>query len=153
MKLCTRCGRRRSLKLFNRHKSRKDGYNPWCKSCNEEYLRRYFRINGSRMRSQVSLSKQKRREVLQTNLIEYLIDHPCSDCGETNIILLDFDHIRGNKKASISKMLANGCSWANTLIEISKCVVRCTKCHRLVTAERNRDYRWRYMQIRALNST
>ena len=44
------------------------------------------------------------RNEAKTFVQEYLSTHPCVDCGETNPIVLEFEHVRGKKKASISKI-------------------------------------------------
>ena len=67
---------------------------------------------------------------------EYLQKHPCTDCGNNNLVVLDFDHVRGEKVANISKMVSIGSSLVSLLREIEKCEVRCANCHRIVTAQR-----------------
>lgn len=67
---------------------------------------------------------------------DYLEKHPCIDCGNTNIVVLDFDHVTGEKKNNISKMVSNGNSLVTLLREIEKCEVRCSNCHRIVTHQR-----------------
>ena len=58
------------------------------------------------------------------------------ECGETNPIVLDFDHINPiDKTASISRMLGQNIAMATILAEVSKCEIRCAKCHRLRTAK------------------
>jgi hypothetical protein len=65
-------------------------------------------------------------------IVEYLKSHPCVDCGESDICVLDFDHI-SNKTYGISNLIRRG-KWSVILKEISKCVVRCANCHRKKTA-------------------
>jgi len=64
---------------------------------------------------------------------EYLKEHHCVDCGNSNILVLDFDHVRGEKITNISKMVSNGSSLRTLLREIEKCEIRCSNCHRIVT--------------------
>lgn len=59
------------------------------------------------------------------------------DCGEKDIVVLEFDHVRGEKKMNISSMVSAYC--LKTIQgEIEKCDIRCANCHRKKTAkERN----------------
>jgi len=66
----------------------------------------------------------------------YLATHPCVDCGETDTAVLDFDHVRGEKFADVSLMIAFGYSWPKIALEIAKCDVRCANDHRRVTKAR-----------------
>jgi hypothetical protein len=69
---------------------------------------------------------------------EYLLQHPCVDCGEKNPVRLTFDHVRGRKKYSVSLCVAHGHSIKSIQKEIDKCEVRCANCHLEKTArERN----------------
>ena len=56
----------------------------------------------------------------------------CVDCGESNHIVLDFDHLK-DKKYNISRMIHDGFSWAAIKKEIAKCEVVCANCHRIRT--------------------
>lgn len=49
--------------------------------------------------------------------------------------MLDFDHVRGDKRASVAGMICSGLGWQTILVEIAKCDVRCVRCHRRRTAE------------------
>ena len=64
----------------------------------------------------------------------YFRDHPCVDCGETDPIVLEFDHLR-DKKFGISTGIRNR-NWADVLDEIAKCEVVCANCHRRRTVRR-----------------
>jgi len=74
--------------------------------------------------------------MLRTLISEYQSKHPCVDCGETNQIVLDFDHVRGTKRYDISKVVTFGLSLAFLEEEIAKCDVRCANCHRIITHKR-----------------
>lgn len=66
-------------------------------------------------------------------VLEYLMTHPCVDCGESAPVVLEFDHVKGNKVSSISAMVSAGRAIAVIQAEISKCEVRCANCHRAKT--------------------
>ena len=76
------------------------------------------------------------RKLIHSLLIEYLKEHFCVDCDEQNPIVLEFDHVRGKKKMSISNMISHGKRWEEIKSEIEKCEVRCANCHRIKTASR-----------------
>jgi hypothetical protein len=80
------------------------------------------------------------RESLTARIDEYLSEHPCVDCGEDNVALLDFDHLR-DKTADVSNLVREGSSWERIADEIAKCAVRCANCHARVTASRVGAYR------------
>lgn len=67
----------------------------------------------------------------------YLKAHPCIDCGEPDIVVLDFDHVRGEKLHNVSDMIRRGAALQRIEAEIAKCDVRCANCHRRKTAARN----------------
>lgn len=74
-------------------------------------------------------------------LNEYLRHHPCVDCGEADIVVLEFDHVRGKKRVSISCVIGSF-RWESVLKEITKCDVRCANCHRRKTAKERRYFRY-----------
>lgn len=68
-------------------------------------------------------------------LFEIMMDSGCIDCGEKNPLYLEFDHIE-NKTLGVARMVARHAPKDRILDEVNKCVVRCRKCHKLITAER-----------------
>lgn len=78
--------------------------------------------------------KQKNRDYV--NAFKSL--SKCVDCGESNPVVLDFDHVRGEKILCISDMMRGAYSLATIKKEIKKCEVRCSNCHRLATYNRRK---------------
>ncbi len=68
-------------------------------------------------------------------IIEYLKTHPCVDCGETNGIVLEFDHVKGDKIKSVAALVSDKASVDKITKEIEKCEVVCANCHRKRTAK------------------
>lgn len=69
-------------------------------------------------------------------LVDYLSEHPCEDCGETDVVVLEFDHPEDvDKRFDITRGLKER-NWEEVLEEISRCDVVCANCHRRRTAER-----------------
>lgn len=74
-------------------------------------------------------------------LWNYLQSHPCVDCGESDPVVLEFDHVRGEKLYSISSAVSMALSVEAIQAEIEKCEVRCANDHRRVTASRANWFR------------
>lgn len=81
--------------------------------------------------------KRKAKDILVKHLYDFLLQHPCIDCGEKNPIVLEFDHIYG-KNYDISKMVQRAFKWKRIEKEIQLCEVRCANCHRIQTAIRGK---------------
>ena len=73
---------------------------------------------------------------------EYLCSNPCVDCGESDPMFLEFDHVRGKKLHNVGTLLRNNKGWNVIEKEIAKCDVRCIKCHRIKTAKQFGWYKW-----------
>ena len=76
-------------------------------------------------------------------LLDYLKLHPCVDCGETNPIVLEFDHTdRSEKHFNIGEAASRRMSLRRVQAEVEKCEVRCANCHRRKTyKEEGRTHR------------
>ena len=70
-------------------------------------------------------------------MISYLLEHSCVDCGETDITVLEFDHLR-DKTKDVSALMKGTSSWSRIEAKILKCAVRCANCHRRETERRRR---------------
>lgn len=74
-------------------------------------------------------------------MLQYLLEHPCVDCGESNPIFLVFDHLH-SKEFEINRGIHLKSDWADIEREIQKCEVRCLRCHKIKTAYHNCEYTW-----------
>jgi hypothetical protein len=79
-------------------------------------------------RQQRATEKARRRNRLDN--IAYLLDHPCVDCSERDIRVLEYDHVRGTKQAELHYLISRGASRQRIEAERAKCEVRCCNCHR-----------------------
>jgi len=85
----------------------------------------------------------ERRIVGKAFVLEYLKTHPCVRCGETNLMVLEFDHYRGQKDFNISTALQLGFAISVLRKEIEdKCQVLCANCHSIKTHTESKS--WRY---------
>lgn len=133
MKRCSGCHRDLPLAAFaprSRSHSR-DGLKGRCRDC----------INGEaavwveRNRDKVRQTTARRKQALRDRIVQYLAGHPCVDCGEADVVVLQFDHL-GDKVANVTVLANRGWSWPKILAEIEKCEVVCANCHVRRTARR-----------------
>ena len=104
-----------------------------CKFCKKIIVQLCINKNRKEYNIRSRLRSKTTNITNKLNIIDYLLTHPCIDCGQSNPLLLDFDHKNpSTKKKHVSAMLGKYC-WCNILKEISKCDVRCAYCHRIKT--------------------
>jgi hypothetical protein len=94
--------------------------------------RRYYEANKDVVKARAYARAKIVRAATKLWLHEYLKEHPCTDCGETNPIILEFDHIR-DKKFNISDAVRRSVTLTRIKAEVAKCEVRCANCHRAKT--------------------
>lgn len=127
-KRCGGCGEDLPLEAFNRMGA---GRQDWCREC----FRAYFRARGDLHRRQVALSQRRRSSAARAVIVAHLASHPCVDCGERDIAVLEFDHVL-TRRDTVGTLLARGARPERIRSEIARCQVRCANCHRRVTAQR-----------------
>lgn len=126
-KVCSRCRLELPASEFAQH--HRDGLQSMCKPCNRDYQRDHYRRNRADYLGKGADWTASRRADNLTKILAYLAQHPCADCGETDPLVLHFDHTRGVKLAEVSSLYSSGSSWVRILAEIAKCDVRCAVCH------------------------
>lgn len=131
---CTKCGEEKSVEEFYVTKrGKKLALYSRCHRCHQIVTEEGREKNPeSRDAKIVNLirwraeQKGKLREI-----VNRAKDVPCADCGVVYPhYVMDFDHVRGEKEAHVSRMLSRGVPEEVLLAEIEKCEVVCANCHR-----------------------
>lgn len=134
-KTCIRCKREKPVEEFHHSKAVPGGYTRHCKRCVRLFMRRWYKKNSSVHLQNVRIWKKKNRTDVLAKVCAYLRVHPCVDCAERDIVVLEFDHVRGEKVKAICTLIGNNAKWPAVKREMAKCVVRCANCHRRKTAK------------------
>jgi hypothetical protein len=86
-----------------------------------------WRINPRDLDGDSRLTSGERRNMIY--LRELLMRSRCVDCGDSRLVVLDFDHV-GAKAANVTEIARRGCSLSRLEAEVAQCEVRCANCHR-----------------------
>src|SRR5438067_7207987 len=103
------------------------------------YGREHYARNRAKYLEKAHRSRRRVRAKNDERILSYLLAHPCVDCGETDPLVLDFDHREPATKSNEVSRIVYHRPWRVVLEEIEKCDVRCANCHRRKTA---RQFRW-----------
>jgi hypothetical protein len=125
LKHCNTCGNDLPTTEFAK---KGKGLQSKCRLCNREYQRGHYRRNKPVYIAKAAAWMKGRQTENLLKIIAYFKDHPCVDCGETDPVVLQFDHVRG-KTRELSDMFNSGSNWARIACEMEKCEVRCANCH------------------------
>jgi len=141
MRTCSVCGEPKEDDQFN-WKVRARGWRlSTCKECQKEVRRKHYHNNPEPYKRR---SIEAKRENYR-RFYEWLSQQSCVDCGESDPVVLELDHVRGDKRDHVGKMLSDNRSWKTLLAEMEKCDVVCANCHRRRTA---RTFGWKKQLIR-----
>lgn len=142
-KVCTGpCEQPKSLDEFPNKKDGKDGFGSRCKECCRTLAKAHYHNNSvyrERTRKQATARQMEKRRDLTLYVLRTLHESGCIDCGETDPLVLEFDHLK-DKFLGISQMVRDYYSIDEIKTEIAKCVVRCANCHRRKTAKERNYY-------------
>jgi hypothetical protein len=129
LRRCGRCQEAKPIEEFawrRRARGQRDNY---CSRCRAAYKQEHYAANRSRYIAQALARKRALAPHRAACLVEFFATNPCVDCGESDSLVLEFDHSDGDKIFCISKGLRDH-SWQAVLDEIAKCDVVCANCHR-----------------------
>lgn len=138
MKLCSHCNIPKEESDFNFRNRVKNQKHTYCKDCGKSFTAAHYKNNPTPYKNRA----KSRKNIGKSLLLDYLKLHSCVDCGETDPVVLQFDHVNGQKFKEITVMANAGYSWSALQQEIDKCVVRCANCHIRITAKRINSFRY-----------
>ena len=124
-KRCSQCNKPQPLKNFHKAARQSDGLRPECRICHNE--------------------KKKIAERIRSAIMKLWFEgKQCVDCGETDVRVLQNDHIENNKShwntgTNIRCLMQN--STPNIVDELKKCEIVCIHCHRLRTFQRLEEHK------------
>jgi hypothetical protein len=146
-KVCTKCGPP-AQPIENFHfKDRTRGIrHGTCKSCQNEYVRAHYKANRPYYLKKARLRNAEQNRINADFSIDYREHHPCVDCGDSDIAVLQFDH-RADKVLSVSVLSREGYSLEKVKREIAKCEVVCANCHTRRTAKQFGWYRLKQLGL------
>jgi hypothetical protein len=131
-KICCTCKKKKAVDKFSKKSAAEDGLQSRCKNCVKDWYPANHQEHKKKIRSNQKIYRKK----VRFYIIEWKKSHPCSDCQESDPIVLEFDHIRDKKKFNIGEATRMGYSLDALKEEIAKCEVVCANCHRRRTAKR-----------------
>ena len=139
---CSRCDLWKPLEDFPYKNQPRGTRSSYCRDCCRIYGREHYRLNRSAYLEKARKRRMRYRSACQLYAYDYLIAHPCVDCGESDPVVLDFDHIDRAQKTREVAWFIRRQDLAGLAAEIEKCEVRCANDHRRKTARDLGYARW-----------
>ena len=103
----------------------------YCRYCQKAFSQQHYQANKASY-----LARNERRRLKHVEIIRNAKSIPCADCKcKYSFYVMEFDHVRGDKRQHLARMATLGLS--AILKEIEKCEVVCANCHKERTWRRN----------------
>jgi len=147
MKQCTNCLQDKPLTLDNFYKRKDGSFESYCRPCSLLRVKEYYKKNKKNQIKKSSAARKARQIITRSYCFDFLKTHPCVDCGETDILTLEFDHlVPSEKENTISMMVSQGMLIEKIKKEMLKCEVRCANCHKKKTSKQQLWYKYLYLE-------
>lgn len=134
-KICAKCNSTKSISEFHNRKKEKDGKSKHCKQCatehnKKEYYEKYKESHNKK------IVERRRNKKLDYDVYIRSLGLKCIKCGVNHPATLDFHHRDPSKKEdTVSNLKWSGCSLERLKLEIDKCDILCSNCHRILHYE------------------
>jgi hypothetical protein len=142
LRRCSRCQQWKSIDEFPVKDRGRGTRRTYCRDCCRAYGREHYARNKAAYCDRARRSRTRLRESCQVYAYDYLLTHPCVDCGEADPVVLDFDHRDPKMKLHDIAWFIRRRDVAGVVAEIAKCEVRCANDHRRKTARDRAFSRW-----------
>lgn len=146
-RVCSKCGN--TTDYPNGFHTRKGTHNKlagnlysYCIKCHRLYTHNHYLAHKVEYVAKAQVNSARYFKAAMSWLTDYLYYHHCVDCGEKDIVVLEFDHREPTSKEYNVGTLIHDCGTSLEKLqrEVAKCDVRCANCHRRRTAK---QYKWR----------
>ena len=135
-KICTKCEEVKPLDDFNYRRKSLGTRQSHCRTCSKAYLKKHYTENSEYYKKKARVHTKRYMEKARKLIYEIKLGNPCIVCGESDPIVLEFDHIDpSTKEHNVSEMVKKGYSCESILNEVEKCRLLCANCHRRETAK------------------
>jgi hypothetical protein len=139
VRTCARCGLAKPFDEFPIKDKTSGTLRSYCRPCYREYGKEHYRSNLDYYKAKANIARTRDRSGNRAIVDAFLAAHPCIDCGESDPVVPDFDHVDPTLKLEAVGRIQHSGGRGRLLIDIGKCVVRCGNCHRRRTA---RQFGW-----------
>lgn len=146
LKICSKCNKAKESSEYSWKNAAKGKQHSFCKECHSAYRHSHYLNNKDKYLKKAKRWNGRQTQILRKFIFEYLSAHPCVDCGNSDLRVLDFDH-QGEKFMSICNMVRACYSQAMIEKEIQKCKVRCANCHRIKTFKKGNFWKDKHGRV------
>ena len=109
MKKCNKCKDDKEEEDFSWRNKNEGIRKTNCKDCDKKYKKSYYKKNRKELIKYSTESSKNIRIRNREFVFNYLKNNPCVDCGESDPIVLDFDHKSGKDKLNnVSYLVGTG---------------------------------------------
>lgn len=133
-RICSKCGVEKDISQFrlrNRFIQRRQSY---CNDCGSQMGKDWYERNKDYQKANARKHTAGYRDTIREHLWNYLLSHPCENCGERDPVVLEFHHLH-SKDMAIAEMVTRITSIERLEKELKKTQVLCSNCHRRLTAK------------------
>lgn len=100
------------------------------------YARKHYEENKEAYKARAKAHDKIKQQQIRDHIIAEK-SKPCMDCGVSYpSYVMDFDHVRGTKSGNVSAFRSTSWSLERVKLEIAKCEIVCSNCHRERTHSR-----------------
>lgn len=125
---CKVCNETKDCSNFPKKESNASGYSTLCKPCNS--IRTYSYYKTGKYKDKYADGAKECRKRFQVAVDSIKSKYGCLKCGESEACCLDFHHIETSDKEYNIASITTAKSKQRLIVELSKCVVLCSNCHR-----------------------
>jgi len=134
-RVCARCHSEKPLDAFPIKDKARGSRRSYCVPCCRAYAKGHYQRNLSYYKAKAVVARLRTHLVNNAIVDEFLRTHPCVDCGESDPVVLDFDHVEPKLKRGDVGRMQHQSGAVRLQMEMDKCAVRCGNCHRLRTVQ------------------